>query len=163
MTSAASTLPSQLLAAIKARKFTQAGRLFASDVDFQAWTPLGKWTANDPATVGKILEVWFSPGVSSIVVESHEVQGPKGLHILEFEISWKTQPEEQTRVLREVYLLTVKTDKATKTEKFSEARVYCAGLHFEFPEVDLEKQRRAKGLGGQKISNSPRVVAAKAS
>ena len=56
MTSAPTTITGQLLAAIKARKFTQAARLFASDVDFKAWTNIGYWTANDPATVGKILE-----------------------------------------------------------------------------------------------------------
>jgi len=161
MTSAPTTIAGQLLAAIKARKFTQAARLFAPECDFKAWTNLGFWQANDPGTVGKILEVWFSPGSGSVVVDSREVQ-TKGLQILEFEIQWKL-PDEQPRVLREVYLLTVKQDKATKAEKIVEARVYCAGLHSDFPEVDLEKQRRAKGLTGTKVSNSPRVVAAKAS
>ena len=162
-TGAATSVPGQLLSAIKARKFTQAARLFSSDCDFKAWTNVGYWAATEPSTVAKIFEVWFSPGAGSVVVDSHEVAAGKGLHILEFEIAWKTLPDEQPRVLREVYLLTIKPDKVTKTDKITEARIYCAGLHTDFPEVDLEKQRRAKGLGGAKISNSPRVVAAKAS
>jgi hypothetical protein len=32
----------------------------------------------------------------------------------------------------------------------------------EFPEVDLEKQRRAKGIGGMKISTAPKMVASRA-
>jgi hypothetical protein len=76
---------------------------------------------------------------------------------MEIEISWKLPPEEQTRVLRQVYLLTVKGDKITH------AHIYCAGLHTEFPDVDLEKQRRSKGIGGPKISTAPKMVAAKAS
>ena len=33
----ANSVPAQLLAAIKARKWTAASRLFASDVQFEAW------------------------------------------------------------------------------------------------------------------------------
>jgi hypothetical protein len=151
----ASTVPSQLLAAIKARKFTSIARLFAPGVDFQAWTPIGKWTANDGSTVAKIIEVWYSPGTASQIIDRTETQGARGAATLEVEVAWKLPPEDQTRVLRQVYLMTVKGDKIVH------ARVYCAGLHTEFPEVDLEKQRRAKGIGGPKISTAPKMVAAK--
>jgi hypothetical protein len=152
------SVAAQLLNAIRGRKFNQIGRLCASDVDFQAWTPVGHWVATDPSTVSKIIEVWFTPGAgSSVIVDSRE-STQKGLTVLELEIGWKLVPEDQPRVLREVYLLNIKQDKATKTDKIVEARVYCAGLHTEFPDVDLEKQRRAKGLAGPKVSNSPRVV-----
>ena len=60
-------------------------------------------------------------------------------------------------MLRQVFLLTIKSDRITR------ARVYCAGLHTDFPEVDLEKQRRNKGIGGPKPSNAPKMVASKAS
>ena len=151
----ANTIPSQLLAAIKARKFPTAGRLFAPGVDFQAWNPSGRWAASDGATIAKILEVWFTPGANSTILDSRETSGAKGATTLEVEISWKLPPEDQTRVLRQVYLLTVKGDKITQ------ARIYCAGLHMDFPDVDLEKQRRSKGIGGPKISTAPKMVAAK--
>jgi hypothetical protein len=152
-----STVPGQLLAAIKARKFTAISKLFAPGVDFQAWTPAGHWIANDGPTIAKIIEVWYTPGAGSTVVDSNEVAGAKGATTLELEIAWKLPPEDQTRMLRQVYLLTIKGDRITH------ARVYCPGLHMEFPEVDLEKQRRSKGIGGPKPSNAPKMVAARAS
>lgn len=150
------SVPGQLLAAIKGRKFTSVARLFANPVDFQAWTPIGHWVAEDGATAGKIIEVWFTPGAGSQVVYSNETSGARGAAGLELEIAWKVQPDDQPRVLRQVYLLTV------KNEKIVSARVYCAGLHTEFPEVDLEKQRRSKGLAAPKPA-APKAVAAKAS
>jgi hypothetical protein len=151
------SVPAQLLAAIKARKFTAVSKLFAPGVDFQAWTPAGHWIANDGPTIAKIIEVWYTPGAGSVIVDSAESAGAKGAATLELEIAWKLPPEDQTRVLRQVYLMTVKGDRVTH------ARVYCAGLHTEFPEVDLEKQRRSKGIGGPKPSNAPKMVAARAS
>jgi hypothetical protein len=150
------TVPAQLLAAIKSRKFSAAGKLFAHGVDFQAWTNVGHWTANDPSTVAKIIEVWYSPGANSTVIDSNETAGARGAATLELEVAWKLPPEDQVRVLRQVYLLTVKGDKITH------ARVYCPGMHMEFPEVDLEKQRRAKGIGGMKVSTAPKMVASRA-
>jgi hypothetical protein len=151
-----SSVPGQLLSAIKARKFTSIGRMFAPGCDFEAWTPSGHWTAQDGATIGKIFETWFSPGVGSVVTFSHETQGSKGSAVVECEITWKLQPEDQPRVLRQVYLMTIKSDRIVA------ARIYCAGLHTEFPEVDLEKQRRAKGLAGAKPLQAAKAVAVKA-
>jgi hypothetical protein len=149
------SVPGQLLAAIKARKFSAISKLFAPGVDFQAWTPVGHWTASDGPTVAKIIEVWYSPGAGSVIVDSNETAGARGAATLELEVAWKLPPEDQPRVLRQVYLLTVKGDRITH------ARVYCAGLHTEFPDVDLEKQRRSKGIGGPKPSNAPKMVAAR--
>jgi len=149
------TVPGQLLAAIKARKFGTVARLFAPQVDFQGWTPAGHWIANDPTTAGRIIEVWFSPGAGSTIVSSSETNGARGSAILEFEIAWKAPPDDQPRMLRQVYLLTVKSDKIVS------ARVYCPGLHTEFPEVDIEKQRRTRGLAAPKPP-APRAVPAKA-
>ena len=56
-------------------------------------------------------------------------------------MTWIAPPDEQPRVLRQVFLLNI-----NKNDKIASARVYCPGLHSEFPEVDLEKQRRQKGL-----------------
>ena len=151
------TIPAQLLTAIKARKFGTVAKLFAPGVDFQAWTPGGKWVASDGATVAKIIEVWYTPGAGSTIVDTAETAGARGAVTLEFEISCKLPPEDQVRVLRQVYLLTVKNDRITR------ARIYCAGLHTEFPEVDLEKQRRSKGIGGARPSNAPKMVAVRAS
>ena len=151
------TVTGTLLAAIKARKFPTIGKLFASPVHFEAWTPAGHWLAEDGSTIAKIIEVWFTPGLSNAIIWSSETAGAKGAATLEYEISWKAQPDDQPRVLRQTWLLT------TKGEKIVSARVYCAGLHTEFPEVDLDKQRRSKGIGAPKPPNSPRVVAAKAS
>jgi len=154
----ATTVTSQLLNAIKGRKWSAASKLFAPGVDFQAWTPVGHWVANDPATVGRILEAWFSPGAGSTIVESNESTGARGSAMLELEISWTIPPDDQPRVLREVYLMTIKNDRIVQ------ARVYCAGLHTEFPEVDIDKQRRAKGLTAAPAKPAPRAaaVAAKA-
>ena len=155
---AATTVPGQLLSAIKGRKFGNVARMFASGVDFQAWTPTGHWVATDPQTVSKIIEVWYSPGANPTVIWSNEGSGAKGAATLEIEMEWKVPPDDQSRTLRQFYLLTVKGDK------IASARVYCAGLHTEFPEVDLEKQRRAKGIGGVKPAPiSAKAVAAKAS
>ncbi len=138
-----SSVPSQLLAAIKGRKFTAVARLFASDVQFEGWTSAGHWAANDPQTAARIIEVWFSPGAGTSTVNwSNEVAGARGAAILEYEMTWKVPPDEQPRVLRQIYLLNINT----KTDKISSVRVYCPGLHTEFPEVDLDKQRRQKGL-----------------
>jgi len=150
------TVPGTLLAAIKARKFGNVAKLFAPQVDFQAWTPSGHWIASDPSPAAKIIEVWYTPGNGSTVVFSNETSNARAA-TLECEIAWKTQPDDQARVLRQVYLLTLKGEKITA------ARVYCAGLHTEFPDVDLEKQRRAKGLGGAKPPNAPKAITAKAS
>jgi hypothetical protein len=154
----AATVTGTLLAAIKARKFPSIGKMFATPVEFEAWTPSGHWTAQDGATIAKIIEVWNTPGAGAgTVVWSNEILGAKGLAILEYEVAWKTLPEDQPRVLRQVWLLNTKGDKIVS------ARVYCAGPHTEFPDVDLDKQRRSKGLGAPKPPNSPRVVAARAS
>ena len=152
-----SPAPGQLLAAIKSRKFSSAGKLFANPVDFQAWTPTGHWVAEDPTTVARVIEVWFSPGAGSQVVYSNETSGARGAATLELEIVWKTQPDDQQRVLRQVYLLTVKGDR------IASARVYCAGLHTEFPDVDLEKQRRSKGIIAAKPAAPAKAITAKAS
>jgi|SRR5581483_3696147 len=154
---AGSSIPAQLLAAIKGRKYTSIARLFANPVDFQGWTPTGHWVATDPQTAARIIEVWFSPGGSaSTITWSNETSTTK-FGTLEYEIAWQAQPDDQPRVLRQAYILTFKGDK------IAAARVYCAGLHTEFPEVDLEKQRRQKGLGGLKPApSSPRAIAVKA-
>lgn len=155
------TIPAQLLAAIKSRKFSSISKLFAAGVDFQAWTPVGHWVANDGTTASRIIEVWYTPGANSTVVYSNETSGAKGAATLEIEVSWKLPPEDQVRVLRQFYALTIKGDKIIH------ARIYCAGLHTDFPEVDLDKQRRSRGLGpagtkpGQAAA-APRAVAAKA-
>ncbi|MBI5285726.1 MAG: hypothetical protein HY874_11590 [Chloroflexi bacterium] len=159
------TVPAQLLTAMKSRKFGSVAKLFSSQVDFQAWTPAGHWVATDAATAGKIVEVWFSPGSGSSIVFSNESAGKGGSAMLEYEMTWRTQPDDQVRALRQIWLLTVKGEKITS------ARVYCPGLHTEFPDVDLEKQRRSKGLAagakapvaGAKAAPAPKAVAAKAS
>lgn len=145
----ANSIPGQLLAAIKARRFGAVAKLFHPNVDFQGWTPTGHWVAEDATTAAKIIEAWFSPGTQSTVVYSNEAPAGRGNALLEYEITWKVQPDDQPRVLRQVHLLTIKGDRITA------ARVYCAGLHTEFPEVDLEKQRRAKGLTSAKPASRP--------
>ncbi|MHB8376939.1 MAG: nuclear transport factor 2-like protein [Dehalococcoidia bacterium] len=155
----ASSVPSQLLAAIKARKFTTVAKLFAPDVQFEGWNPSGRWVAEDPLTVGRILEVWFTPGaVPSTVVWSNETTGARGAATLEFEMHWKAPPDDLPRALRQVYLMTI-----NKAGKIASARVYCAGLHSDFPEVDLEKQRRQKGLAAAVPKTAGGKVAVKAS
>ena len=137
----ASSVPGQLLNAIKGRKFTSVARLFAPQVDFQAWTNVGHWSATDAATAAKIIEAWYTPGSgTSHVTFSSEAQGGRNVSVLECELTWQAPPDDQPRILRQIYLLTIKNDRITG------ARVYCPGLHAEFPEVDLEKQRRQKGL-----------------
>lgn len=148
------TVPGQLLAAIKSRKFTSIAKLFANPVDFEAWTPTGHWAAQDGPTVAKIVEVWFTPGAGNVISWSNETAGARGGATLECEITWKTQPDDQPRVVRQTYQLTV------KGEKIVSARVYCAGLHTEFPEVDLEKQRRSRGLAPPKPGPGAKVAAA---
>src|SRR6266581_1911611 len=138
-----SRVPSQLLAAIKGRKFTSLARLFAPQTEFEAWTNVGHWVAQDGQTAAKIIEAWYAPGAgSSTVVYSNETQGARGSAVLECELTWNAPPDDQPRVLRQVYLLTI-----NKNDRIANARVYCPGLHAEFPEVDLEKQRRQKGIG----------------
>lgn len=151
----ANSAPGQLLAAIKSRKFSAVARLFASPVEFEAWTSTGHWVAQDGATAAKIIEVWFTPGTGSTITWSNETAGARGTATLEYEITWKTQPDDQPRVVRQAYLLTV------KGEKIVSARVYCPGLHAEFPEVDLEKQRRSRGLAPPKPLAGARASAAK--
>jgi hypothetical protein len=150
------TVPAQLLAAIKARKWTSVARLFANPVDFQAWTPSGHWVAEDGGTAAKIIEVWYTPGAGSTITLANETSGARGAATLEYEMTWKVPPDDQPRVLRQTFLMTV------KGEKITQARVYCAGLHTEFPGVDLEKQRRAKGLALGK-GPAPKGAPAKAS
>ena len=156
---AATTVPAQLLAAIKGRKFTASAlsKLFASDVDFQAWTNAGHWVASDAATIAKILEVWYTPGLTNNITFSNETTGPRNMAILEYEMTWQ-QPDEQPRVLRQVYILTM-----NKAGKIATARVYCPGPHIDFPEVDLEKQRRARGLAAPKAMTAAATTTAKAS
>jgi hypothetical protein len=77
---------------------------------------------------------------------------------LEYEVGWKAPPDDSPRILRDAWFLVIGKDG-----KVSSARVYSAGPHIEFPEVDLEKWRRQKGLTGVKISNSPKVITSKAS
>lgn len=153
----ATTVPGQLLAAMKARKFGTITKLYAPGVDFQAWTPAGHWVASDPTTAGRIIEVWFTPGISSTIVDSVETSGARGSATLEFEMTWKLQPEDQPRTLRQIHIMTIKGDRIIAT------RIYCAGLHTDFPEVDLDKQRRAKGLIAAKPGPATKAVAAKAS
>lgn len=138
----ANSVPGQLLAAIKARKFGTVARLFAPDVRFEAWTSTGHWTAEDAQTAARIIEVWFSPGAGTTIVWSNEISGARGSAVLEHEMTWTAPPDEQPRVLRQAYLMTI-----NKAGRISSVRVYCAGLHTEFPDVDLDKQRRQKGLG----------------
>ena len=159
--STSNTVPGKVLAAIKSRKFAQIARLCAPKVDFQGWTPTGHWTAEDGNTVAKIVEAWFSPGSgANTVVWSNETANSKAA-TLEYEVSWLAQPDDQPRVLREAWFMTLKEGRITS------ARVYCAGLHTEFPEVDLDKQRRSKGLLGpapatKSTAPTVRAVAAKA-
>jgi hypothetical protein len=151
------TVASQLMAAIKARKFPTVARLFAPKVDFQAWTPSGRWVAEDGGTASKIIEAWFTPGAGvSTINWSSESSAGRGSLILEYEMTWKVQPDDQTRMLRQVFLMTIKDDRITS------ARVYCAGPHTEFPDVDLDKQRRMKGLTAGKPL-PPKAITARAS
>lgn len=152
------TVPGKVLAAIKGRKFTALSKLFTPKADFQAWTPSGRWVAEDAATITKILEVWFTPGAGpTTIMWSNEVASAKAA-TLEYEVCWKAPPDDSTRMLRDVWIMGL-----AKDGRIASARIYSAGLHIEFPEVDLEKQRRQKGLGGMKMSNSPKVITSKAS
>lgn len=151
------SVPGKILAAIKGRKFTALSKLFSTKADFQAWTPAGHWAAEDAATIAKIVEVWFSPGAGNCTVMWSTESANAKSAILEYEVHWKAPPDDSDRILRDAWMLTLKEGKITA------ARVYSAGLHIEFPEVDLEKQRRQKGLTGVKVSNSPKVITSKAS
>jgi hypothetical protein len=151
------TVPGKVLSALKGRKYTTLGRLFAPKCDFQAWTPTGRWVAEDGATVAKIAEVWFSPGLGTCTVMWSTETSTAKAATLEYEIAWKAPPDDSPRVLRDTWIMGLKDGRITTV------RVYSAGLHIEFPEVDLEKQRRQKGLSGVKISNSPKVITSKAS
>lgn len=151
------TVPGKILAAIKTRKFTSISKLFAPGVDFHAWTPTGHWTADDGATIAKILEVWFTPSsAATTVMWSTETSTAKSA-TLEYEVGWKAPPDDSPRILRDAWFMTLKDGRITAV------RVYSAGPHIEFPDVDLEKWRRQKGLTGVKISNSPKVITSKAS
>ena len=154
------SVPGMLLAALKARKFTSGtnsvAKLFASDVQFEAWNNAGHWAAEDPVSAARIIEVWFTPGSGpSTVVWSAETANAKSA-TLEAEIHWIAPPDDQPRVLRQIYLMTLSKDR-----KIASMRVYCPGLHTEFPEVDVEKQRRQKGLAATppKPQAAPRVAA----
>lgn len=152
------TVPGKVLAAIKGRKFTALSKLFAPKADFQAWTPSGRWVAEDAATITKILEVWFTPGAGpTTVMWSNETSSAKSA-TLEYEVCWKAPPDDSARMLRDVWIMTIGKDS-----RITAVRIYSAGLHIEFPDVDLEKQRRQKGLTGVKMSNSPKVITSKAS
>ena len=151
------TVTSQLLNAIRTRKFSSLSKMFAPGVDFQAWTNLGHWTAADGPTVVRIIETWFSPGAGAMtVVDSHESAGARGAATLEFEMAWTVPPDDQPRVLRQIYLLTIKGDR------IAQARIYCPGPHTDFPEVDLDKQRRAKGLQAPIVKPTAKQAAAMA-
>jgi len=149
----AQSVTAQLLVNIRTRKFTAIAKQFADDAEFEAWTPSGRWTASDARTAARIIEVWFTPGTGTVVQHSYEARIGRRTVLLECEIEWKLPSvsnaktgivfEGEPRVLRQVYLLTIKHGKITA------ARVYCAGLHTNFPDVDLEKQRRTKGLTQQ--------------
>jgi hypothetical protein len=152
------TVPGKILAAIKGRKFAALSKLFASGCDFQAWTPSGRWVAEDAATIAKIVEVWFTPGAGNTAVDWSNETATAKTATLEYEVSWKAPPDESPRILRDAWFMTL-----AKDGKIASARIYSAGLHIEFPDVDLEKQRRQKGIGGVKMSNSPKVITSKAS
>jgi hypothetical protein len=157
------TVPGQLLAGLKSRRFSAIARLFAPDVDFQAWTPAGHWLAKDRATAAQIIEVWLTPGNACEVLHSEETSGAGGAATLECELAWHKpanwgvpmrgrpsngQPAspqvaldtDPLVVLRQLYLLTIKHDLITR------ARVYTPGPRAESPDVDLERQARASGL-----------------
>ncbi len=153
-------VPTQLLASIKARRFSALARLFAADTDFQAWTPSGHWMAAEGRIAARIIEVWFTPGAHSTINFTNITSGGRGVSVLECEVAWgvpvqprakMTQtPPDEPRVLRQVYVLRVKGGKIT------EARVYCAGLHTTFPDVDLDKRRRERGLAPRPPVSSAR-------
>jgi hypothetical protein len=152
----AQSVTAQLLTNIRARKFSAIARLFADDAEFEAWTPSGRWAASDPRTAARIIEVWFTPGTGTVVQHSYVARAGRGMVMLECEIGWRLPSasnaktgvviEGEPRVLRQVYLLAIKSGKITT------ARIYCAGLHTNFPDVDLEKQRRTKGLTPNTVS-----------
>jgi hypothetical protein len=149
----AETVPGKILAAIKGRKFAALSKLFSAKSDFQAWTPSGRWVAEDAATIAKIVEVWFTPGAGNTTIDWSAETSSTKTATLEYEVSWKAPPDESTRILRDAWFLTL-----AKDGKIAAARIYSAGLHIEFPDVDLDKQRRQKGLAGPKMSNSPKVI-----
>src|SRR5438445_614909 len=94
-----SSVPSQLLAAIKGRKFTSVARLFAPQTEFEAWTNVGHWVARDGQTAAKIIEAWYAPGAgASTVVSSNEIQGARGFAVLECELTWSAPPDDHRRV-----------------------------------------------------------------
>lgn len=152
--------PMQLLAHITARKFAAVAKLFAEDAHFQAWTPSGHWSATGGRGAAGIIELWFTPGRNSTLNFTRVVSAGRGVAVIECEIAWgvpvqinskMTQaPADEPRLLRQVYVMRVKDGR------IHEARVYCAGLHTTFPDVDVEKVRRAKSL-------LPRPSAGKAS
>ena len=159
------TVPGQLLAGLKARRFNAVAKLFAPDVDFQAWTPVGHWVAKDRATVAQIIEVWLTPGQGYQVLHSEETSGAGGAATLECELAWHKPahwgvpmrgrpsngqpPSPQVAldsdplvILRQLFLLKIRDGLITQ------ARVYCPGPRNEAPDVDLERQARASGLAG---------------
>jgi hypothetical protein len=99
LATANTTVTAQLLNAIRSRKFNQIGRLCASDIDFQAWTPVGHWVANDPSTVAKIIEVWFTPGAgASVIVESRETTEQELREYIEKDPTVKAEADATTAV-----------------------------------------------------------------
>lgn len=153
--STSNSVPGKLLAAIKARKFTSIAKLCTPGIDFQGWTPTGHWVAEDGATVAKIVEVWFSPGAGTgTIIWSNETATARAA-TLEFEVQWVAPPDDQPRILREAWFMTLKDGR------IAAARVYCAGLHTEFPDVDLDKQRRQKGITGPVPGTKTAAPAAK--
>lgn len=152
------TVPGKILAAIKGRKFAALSKMFSTNCDFQAWTPSGRWVASDAATIAKIAEVWFTPGAGNTTIDWSSETATAKTATLEYEVSWHVPPDESLRILRDAWFMTL-----AKDGKIAAVRIYSAGLHIEFPDVDLEKQRRQKGIGGVKMSNSPKVITSKAS
>lgn len=153
-----SDIAGKLLGCIRSRRFKAIARICAPDIEFHAWTPTGHWSASDGRVVATIIETWFSPGAESqVTYEATTIR--RDTVALECEIAWVVRaaprakfpdPPPDPRVLRQVYLLTVRKGAITG------ARVYCAGLHTAFPPVDLERLRCAKGLAPR--SPAPRSM-----
>lgn len=148
----------QLLAHLKARRFSAIAKLMAPNVDFQGWTPAGHWSASDPKTAAQIIEVWLSSAAGCKVLNSEESSGAGGTATLECELAWHRQSNwgvpargrpanapsappaaldtDPLVILRQLYLLTVRNGLITR------ARVYSPGPRNEAPDVDLQRQLR---------------------
>ena len=143
-----SDIAGRLLNCIRSRRFKAIARICARDIEFHAWTPTGHWSASDGRAAATIIETWFSPGAGSqVTYDATTIR--RDTVVLECEIAWVVRaapsakfpdPPADPRMLRQVYVLTVKKGAITS------AHVYCAGLHTAFPPVDLERLRRVKSL-----------------